>query len=107
MNNLSVIDGLRQMANFLEHFEEDENPLPLLTDNLSIFVFFYNLKEFARAVAMLGSCTQEWGDRDLVICKRFSGLSLKLYISKILLGYTKTVKWSCPNTSILDLISNE
>ena len=104
MNNFSLIAGLRQIADFLDSFEKAKTPLPLLTDNHSILVFFYNAKEFIRAVAMLGSCTKEWGNQDLVICKRFSGLSLKLYINKELLGCTKTVKWSCPNISILDRI---
>ena len=107
MNNLSVIDGLRQMADFLEHFEAGKTPFPLLEENHSILVFFYDLKEFTQAVAMLGPCTKEWGDHDLVVRKRFSGLSLKLYISRTLLGCTKTVKWSCPNVSVLARIPDE
>ena len=106
-DNQYVINGLREMADFLDRLDEAENPFPLLGDSQAILIFFYDLKEFTRAVAMLGSCTKEWGDQDLVVQKRFSGLSLKLYINKTLLGCTKTVKWSCPNTSILDRIPNE
>ena len=105
-DNFSLIAGLRQMADFLARFEADKTPFPLLEENHSILVFFYDATEFARTVAMLGSCTKKWEDQDLVICKRFSGLSLKLYINKELLGCTKTVKWSCPNISILDRIPN-
>ena len=107
MNNLSMIDGLRQMADFLDRFEKAKNPFPFPNDSHSIFVFFYDLKEFTQAVAMLGPCTKEWEDHDLVVRKRFSGLSLKLYISRTLLGCTKTVKWSCPNVSILARIPDE